>query len=485
MKILKKALLVALTILVAVILYNTFIFESKQISIQAISDIKISEKAKHNLAKAIRIKTISPENPIDFDSIEFNKFKFFLKKTYPLIDSLLELKTFNKFSYLYKWQGSNSLLKPIILMAHTDVVPVISKNKADWKQDAFAGIITNNNIWGRGAIDDKNSVIAIMESVESLLEKGFKPQRSIYIALGHDEEIGGLRGAKVIAKHLESEEIIAEFIMDEGGIIAQKMIPGIDKDVALIGIAEKGFLTLILSIKVEGGHSSMPAKETAIDIMSKAIYTLKQNPFPSKITPILKEFINHIGPEMPFANKMVFANSRLFSPLILNIYEANPSSNSLVRTTTAPTIFNSGVKENIIPQFASASVNFRILPGESTESVILRVTKIIDEPRINITPKNGGSKSSKVSQINTLGYNIIHKSIAQIYPKTIVSPYLVVAGTDAKHYSKVSDNIYRFSPIKLNKGNIKSFHGLNEKISIKEFEDSIIFYTQIIKNSNL
>lgn len=482
----KKIFFVCLGLILIFIIYllvNTFNFKSTQLNEEPATVFKINRASIENFSNAIKIKTVSPENDIDFDSLQFQNFESFLIKTYPLVDSLLEKKTFNSFSFLYKWAGTDPRLKPIILMAHLDVVPVIEENLPDWKHPPFGGEIINDTIWGRGTIDDKVGVIGIMESLELLLKDNFKPARSIYISFGHDEEIGGANGAKSIAQYLKDENVEAEFVLDEGGSIVQHMIPDIDKDVALIGIAEKGFISLELLIKMEGGHSSMPEKETAIDVLSNAIIKLKQNPFPAIISAPIDGFIQNLGPEMPFINRLVFANKSIFESVITGIYEKSSSGNALVRTTTAPTIFNSGVKDNVIPQSASATINFRIIPGETVATVTERVKTLIDDDRIMIKKGNFISEPSKVSSTTSFGYTALQKTISEIYPEVLVAPYLVVGGTDSRHLNDISDNIYRFSAIKLNKGNIKSFHGLNERLPLSDFENSIRFYYQIIKNS--
>lgn len=486
MKLFKKVILLLLSIVLIFVIYlsfNVLNFQTKQINSEPVKVLEINPSSKENFSKAIKIKTISPENITDFDSIPFRNFANFLQDTYPLVDSLLEKKTFNSFSFLYKWKGSDLSLKPIILMAHLDVVPILKENTASWKHDPFGGEIINDTIWGRGTIDNKVGVVAIMESLELLLKTDFTPKRSIYIAFGHDEEIGGLNGASIIAKYLKGENIEAEFVLDEGGSIVQKLIPGIEKDVALIGIAEKGFVSLELSVRLEGGHSSMPEKETAIDILSNAIVKLKKNPFSATLSPPIEEFINTIGPEMPFLSKLVFANKSIFTSVITGIYEESASGNALVRTTTAPTIFNSGVKNNIIPLTASAVINFRIIPGETVATVKNRVSQIINDDRIKIKTGAFVSEPSKVSSTTSFGYKTLHETISEMYPTALVSPYLVVGATDSKHFTAISAHIYRFSPIKINKENIKSFHGLNERLPVSDFENSIRFYHQLITNS--
>lgn len=488
MKTLKNILLliiIAIVCLCVYLAYNTLKFKSKQVNAEPMEIIKIGNSSIQNFSDALKIKTISYENTSDFDSIQFDKFSAFLKSTYPLTDSILEKKTFNSYSYLYYLKGSEPELKPIILMGHLDVVPVIEENLSDWKVAPFSGEVKNDTIWGRGTIDDKVGVIGIMEAIENLLVNNFIPKKSIYIALGHDEEIGGRNGALTISNYLKEKNIEAEFVLDEGGSITQGLIPDIEKNVALIGIAEKGFISLELSVKLEGGHSSMPEKETAIDVIANAVIKLKSNPFPAKISEPLEGFINYLGPEMPILNKIVFANKFIFESTIIDIYEKSATGNALVRTTTSPTLFNSGIKDNIIPQFASATINFRIDPENTIESVINSVKETIDDERITIKGGNFSSNPSKVSSTNGSGFKTISRTIKQVYPDVLIAPYLVVGATDSRHFNDISENIFRFSPVKMNSTNIKSFHGLNERMAVKDFNNSVRFYRQLIINSTL
>ncbi len=488
MKVFKKIgwlFFIGLLLVVVYLAFNFVTFGSKQITAQSITPIRIDKSAVENFQKAIKIQTVSPENSIDFDSTQFDLFNTFLKESYPMVDSLLEKKVFNSYSFLYQWKGIDPSLKPIILMGHLDVVPVIEANKTDWRREPFGGEIKQDTIWGRGTLDDKVGVISIMEAVELLLKEGFKPDRSIYLSFGHDEELGGEAGAKTIARYLKEQGVRAEFVLDEGGSIVRGLIPGIKKDVALIGIAEKGSVSLDLTVKLEGGHSSMPEKETAIDVLATAIAKVKNNPFPAKITKPMKGFIEQLGPEMTFINKLAFSNQALFEPLIISTYEASTSGNALIRTTTSPTIFNSGVKENIIPLSASATINFRIIPETTVAQVKDRVKNLIADDRIKITLGSFNSEPSKVSNIDSFGYQKIHETIAEIYPDILVSPYLVIAATDSRHFEEVSENIYRFATITINPENIKSIHGLNERIPVQDFENAIRFYVQLIKNGTV
>lgn len=482
----KISLLVILlfVIFIGYILFNTLTFTSKQLQPEPVTLIDIPATAKENFSQAIAIPTVSHEDPADWDEKAFYRFREFLQEAYPLTHSLMEVTYINEFSIIYKWSGSDPSLNPVILMGHIDVVPVAAEDVDKWSAGPFSGEIKDGKIWGRGAIDDKISVIGNLEAVELLLKENFSPQRTVYLCFGHDEEIGGYMGATAIVDHLKGQGVQAEYVLDEGFAITREMVPGMQKDVALIGTAEKGFLTLELSVNIEGGHSSMPAKETAIDVMANAVVRLKNNPFPSEISQPVRDFMDYTGPEMStFMSKMAFANPGIFNSVIISNLQQEPSGNALVRTTTSPTIFRAGIKDNIIPNQARATVNFRTLPGTSISDVIERVKSIIDDDRIIIKEGLFSSESPGASSVETFGYQTIHTSIKEIFPDVVVAPNLVVGATDSRHYYPISDNIYRFVPFYLDKYNIKTFHGIDEHIRVEDFENSIRFYRQLIINS--
>jgi len=332
-------------------------------------------------------------------------------------------------------------------------------------------------------MDCKFGVIGIMESAEQLLREGFVPERDIYISLGHDEEIGGPRGAVTIAKYLKGKGVDPHFVLDEGMAITDGMIPGINGPTAIIGIAEKGYLSLELTVAMEGGHSSTPQKESAIDVLSRAVSNVKENPSPRKISPVLSAFMDKMGPEMDFKAKLVFANKKIFKSLILDEMEKTNSGNASVRTTTSPTIFEAGIKDNVIPTAARAVINFRIIPGETKEDVIAHVNKVVNDERVNVEILNEAFDPSPVSPVDNSQYESIDRSIKQIFPNIRSTPNLVLGATDSRHFTILTDNIYRFSPFKVSPKNMSCFHGIDERVPRSEFEDGIRFYRQIIKNS--
>lgn len=481
----KKILLVLFTLLlivIAVMVIRTLSFSSQQLEVDTIPSIEIEPDAADHFAEAISIRTVSFGDPADFDSIQFDLFNKFLADTYPLVHSQLDHQIFHGYTHLYSWTGKDTSLDPIILMSHHDVVPIASFYK--WSVHPFTEGIKGDTIYGRGAIDDKFGVIGLLEATEQLLREGYTPNRTIYLSFGHDEEVLG-NGATAVVDHLKNKGVTAALVLDEGQAITQDLVPGVTEKIALIGIAEKGYQTLELQVDMAGGHSSTPAAESSIDVLAAAIGRLKANQFDARITPALRGFMEAIGPHMSFKSRFAFANADILEGVILKSYhDAGGAASSSVRTTIAPTIFEAGIKDNVIPTTARASVNFRIIPGETKETVMTHVMDAIDDERIQVNYANGGSAPSPVSPIKSEAYDIIQKSIKQVFPDVLIGPSLVVGGTDSRHFTAISDYVYRFAPFHITPHNYRCFHGIDERVGVKEFEDGIRFYRQMIINGS-
>lgn len=482
MKKLFLALFILLLLFVAYLFYNTYNFESTQLEVDAVELTPIPDGAVDRFVEAISIRTISFEDEADFDSTQFKKFNEFLEGYYPLAHENLEHTIFSEFSHLFHWKGKDPSLKPIILMAHIDAVPIATP--AAWSVHPFTDGLVNDTIYGRGAMDCKFGVLGLMESTEQLLRESFTPERDIYISLGHDEEVSGGRGARKIAQHLKELGVDPHFVLDEGMAITDGLVPGISGPTAIIGIAEKGYLSLELTVAMAGGHSSTPEKESSIDVLSKAVSNVKANPCPRTLTPVLQAFMDKTGPEMDFKAKFVFANSKIFKSLILGEMEKLTSGNASIRTTTSPTIFEAGIKDNVIPTSARAVINFRIIPGETIEDVMAHVNKVVDDERVKVEILNEGFNPSPVSPVDNSQYESIERSIKQIFPDIKTTPNLVLGATDSRHFTILTDNVYRFSPFKISSENLTCFHGIDERVPRSEFEDGIRFYRQLIKNGS-
>ena len=475
--------LILLVILAGIFIVNTVGFSSKQIPIETIDAIAVEPAAFERLSKAIQLPTVSSQN--NLDTGVFQLLDTLIEKEFPLIDSFLQFTSINHFSKLYKWSGKNPGLKPILLIAHTDVVPVEVTSQDKWTEAPYSGVIKDGFIWGRGSLDDKNSVFGILEAVEMLLREGYTPERSVYLAFGHDEEISGKNGAEAMAKYLKQKDVQFDFVLDEGQFIIQDAMTSLSKPLAMIGIAEKGYVTLNLDVQLEkGGHSSMPPKETAIGILSAAITRLQNHPFPGRLDGATGQLLSYAGPEMDLPYRVLFANTWFTGGLVKHVFGSDEGTSALIRTTTAPTLLKSGIKDNVLPTTANASINFRIIPGETVESVKAYVEKTIDDARISIAINEySATNPSPISGTNTFGYQVIQKSVQEIFPNVIVAPSLVVAATDSRYFYELSENIYRFMPVSIDRSELEGFHGINERISLENYQQMIRFYRQLILNS--
>lgn len=473
-----KYLGVVVLVLVVVLLLKTIFYSSKQLNVETVEAIEINYESLENLAKAITFKTVSHEDYLLTDTSQFVQFHAFLDSTYPLIFEHLEKEIHGNNALLYKWQGKNINLKPLILLAHQDVVPVVEEN---WEKGPFLGAIDDQFIWGRGTLDDKGSLISIMEAIERLLEEGVVPERTIYLAFGDDEEIGG-NGAMTLASILKDRGVEAEMVIDEGMVITTGIVPMISKPVALIGTSEKGYLSVEITSKFEGGHAAMPRAETSISILSNALVKITDNQFTPQFTPPVEGFLNFIGPEIPWPARIVFANQWLLGGILKSIYTRSGPGNSLIRTTTAPTILKAGIKDNVLPTEATAIINFRLLPGDSFEKVIARLEKVMNDNRISVKVIGNMKEPAKVSPIDCETFNVLNKTIRESFNNTYVSPTLMTASSDSYHYSEVSPHVYRFAPYQISQENIDLFHNDNERITIENYKAMINFYYRLVKN---
>ena len=466
-------LFIALALVASILLFNTLRLSSKQVASEPLEKITIPDEVFQNLSKAIQYQTISFSEDAIPDSTAFFGFHRFLKETFPLVHSNLTLEKINTYSLLYKWEGTDPSKKPIVLMSHQDVVPVDQPTLENWEAAPFEGKITDTHIIGRGTMDDKGTLIGLLEALEKLLEESYVPSRTIYLASGHDEELGGAHGAALIATHLKEQGVQAAMVLDEGGFLAEDLVPGVDVPVAMVNLAEKGFVSFKLIVETNGGHSSAPPRENTIGILAQAIVELENNQFPYKLVKPIDYQLEYLGAELPFFNKMAFANPWLFKSPILEALNAH--------TTTAPTIIDGGMKNNVIPTVAEATINFRILPGETIESVKAHIENTVSE-KVRIELAGFATNPSPVSEIDSEAYKALEKTIRGMFPETIVVPGLIGGGTDARYFYKISENVYRFYPIRLNSKSMTRFHGMDEKISKDNYKEIITFVYYLIKN---
>jgi carboxypeptidase PM20D1 len=471
----------ALVLFVGFTVAVTARYESAQPPVQLAPQVAIPNGAAERLAGSLRIRTISSEDSAAFDTDAFGALHQYLQAAFPRVHAQLRRETVGTHSLLYTWQGSDSSLNPILLIGHLDVVPVETGTQERWQQDPFGGRIVDGFIWGRGAIDNKSAVLGTLEAVEMLLIEGFRPVRTVYLASGHDEEVGGAAGAREIAALLKARGVELEMVLDEGGVIGEGILPGISEPVALVGIAEKGFVTIELSARVAGGHSSLPPRQSAVGILSAAVARLEETQMGARLEGPTRQLFDRIGPRLPTIQRAVFANLWLTTPLVLRSLEGSPTTNAMVRTTTAPTIFQAGTKDNVLPSHARAVINFRILPGDTVASVVEHVRRVVDDSRVEVkTVGRFSAEPSAVSSTDSESYRTLERTIRRVFPDAIVAPYLVVVVTDARYYSGLSRNVFRFLPLRLTQRDLERMHGIDERMGIREYEAAIRTYRQLV-----
>ena len=464
------------------------------------------------LSKAIQLRTISYDkddddntdnNNVTTDPKPLLQMHQLLRDSFPELHKRYPPKIIQQYSLLYIIPGgddyddsSSHCLLPIMLCAHLDVVPAALSTEYDdnssWEHDPFSGKIIDGVIWGRGAIDNKHNVIAQLGALEHMIRNNVSFKRSVYVALGHDEEIGGSDGAANIAKYLKEKnhKVRFEGIFDEGSMMIRGAMPGLSKDVnvGLIACSEKGFLSMELTVRGPGGHSSMPPIQGdggLINIMGKAVAKLEANPFPAhfgKHDYFRKNFEAlawRLSPPMRF----LCSNLWLFGPLMKYILvRASNGAAAMVRTTTAVTKIMGGGKINSMPYIVSAHVNHRVHPSDTMASVLEHDRKVINDDRIEVRPLGFSTPAAPCSQTNTAAYNWIQRSVDEVFGNPC-APSLLTGNTDTRHYWGLSDNIYRFSPINLHISEVGMFHGSNERISVVALTQMVEYYETLLMMS--
>ncbi|WP_127114886.1 M20 family peptidase [Shimia sediminis] len=475
MKRILAGLLLIVVALVAVIGIRTMMYKPETVtqSERFIFDADL-DKTVATLARAVQFETDST----DMTRPDFRAFLDFLATSYPGFHATMERVELDPVTPLYKWQGSDPDLQPVLLAAHYDVVPIASFIK--WTYPPYGGVVEDGYVWGRGTLDNKGALITMVAVVEQLIADGFTPKRTIYFSFGGDEETGG-KGAQAVADYLNTNNIRLAWALDEGSFVLDDIIPGLDVPVASINLSEKGYVTLKLVATSGGGHSSMPPRDTAVGKLAGAVYRLQKNPVPGGLTGVSAEFFDALGRHFSLDKRAIFANRWLFDPVLTGILSGSPSTDAMLRTTTAPTMLEGSPKENILPTRAVATINFRIHPRDTVDSIIEHVRDAIDDDSIEIeVNREFASPASPVSDSSGPGYLDIQAAIRDAFGPIATVPGLTIAATDARHYAKAADAAYRINPFQITGDDLTRFHGIDERLSIDNIQAGINFYAALI-----
>jgi len=468
--------------LVAFVGWNTSRNSSRQIAVAPLSVLPIDiNAAAARLAAGVRIPTISYDEPSRNDARRFAQLHELLERSFPVVHRTLVREVVNGSSLLYTWRGSDPALPPALLLAHQDVVPISPGTENDWLHDPFGGVVADGYLWGRGAWDDKGNLFAMLEAAEILASQGYQPLRTIYFAFGHDEEIGGGQGASAIAALLRSRGVHPEFVLDEGLLLTEGMLQGIDAPVALVGIAEKGYATLEFTALAPAGHASMPPGRSAIGSLSAALDRLQEQPVRPRVPQVVQEMFETLAPEYHGAKRIFLSNLWLFEPAVQLQLEDQAAGRAMLRTTKAFTVLSAGDKDNVIPARAQAKVNYRLLPGDTVNQVLARARAAIAGEAVGVELSSQAWDPPPVSSTDSPAYRRLARTVREVFPGAIVAPGLMIAATDSRHYTDIAQQTYRFTPVRTKPVDLARFHGTNERISLANYAEMIRFYRRLLE----
>ncbi|MFN8106702.1 MAG: M20/M25/M40 family metallo-hydrolase [Nocardioidaceae bacterium] len=432
------------------------------------------QRAVTKLQRAIRVPTVS--DPDQLDPQTFAELHEVLRQDFPLLHDQLELTQIGDYGLLFRWPGHSSE-RPVVLMAHQDVVPV----EGEWQHPAFGAEVVNGEIWGRGTLDDKGCLIAICEAVELLLEQGFVPNQDIWLSFGGDEEVAGVQAGLAVAE-LERRGVQPWLVIDEGGAIAHQALAGIEAPLGVIGVSEKGIAAIELSVEDRGGHASMPAKWGPTARLARAIVRIEKSPMPAHTPGPTIDMIERLAAHVNFALRPVLANASKLTPVINRaLVAAGPESAALTRTTIAVTTLKGSPANNVIASLATAGLNVRIMTGETIESVVAHLRKAIRDKKVKIEVTACDPPSPISPYENDEAFDLIADTVGEFFPDAICTPYIMMAATDSRHFTKICDRVYRFAPFRMSKAQREAIHSFDERIGVEDFLNGISWYQRFIE----
>jgi len=434
------------------------------------------EAAAARLGEAIRIETVAqPEGAAAPDSAMLRRFHDWLVLRYPALHSVAERSVLAGGTLVYRWTGTRRELAPVVLMAHQDVVPAASPER--WTHAPFDGVVEEGRVWGRGAIDNKGSLVAMLEAAEALAAGGRAPTRTVYFVFGHDEETRG-EGAKAAAAFLVDRGVEAAFVLDEGSIVVADH-PVTRGAVALVGITEKGYATVRLTAKAEGGHASAPPADTAVAILVRALDALLQRPFPFRYQGATRAMLEALAPHAAFPARLAISNAWLLGPVLRAQLAATPQGAAMLHTTMAPTMLSGSPRENVLASEAGAVINLRIAPGDTVEGVLAHLRQSLEGLPVTLEVVGEARDPAPVSAIDSEGYRLVAGAARAVFDVP-VAPAPVIAATDSRHMTAVSANIYRFQPVLLPVAGTAMIHGIDEHLDVEALGQMIRFYGALL-----
>lgn len=437
-------------------------------------------RAAAALAELVRFRTVSSRTAGEVDTGEFDGFIGALARLYPAVHAGLDLERVNGHALLYRWPGTgpDPAARPTVLMAHYDVVPAGDPDA--WTQPPFSGHNDGTYLWGRGTLDDKGQLAAVLEAAESLLRAGFAPAHDLYFSFGNNEETAG-DSAAAAADLLAGRGVRPWLVLDEGGAVAGGAFPGVTRPAAVVGVAEKGILDVELLTRDAGGHASTPPRMGATARLARAIIRIERSPFPQSLPDVTVEMLRRFGPHAPAPLRAVFARLSLFrAPVTLLFGRMGGEANAMTRTTVAITTLEGSTGANVLAATARANANIRVAVGETVEGTVQRLRRIIRDPKVELRVVEGNDPSP-VSPHSGAQWELLEGCITRVFPEALVTPYVMMGGTDSRRFTGICDAVYRFAPFFMDVEARGSIHAVDEKIALETLERGVTFYETLIR----
>ncbi|MDN5895652.1 MAG: M20/M25/M40 family metallo-hydrolase [Nocardioides sp.] len=433
--------------------------------------------AIERLQRLIRIPTVSRADPDETDPQPFLDFAVELERSFPLLHAHLEKTAIREHGMLFHWRGRSSE-RPVVLMAHIDVVPV--QETDTWQHPAFGAEIVDGVLWGRGTLDDKGCLTGICEAVEHLLERNFTPAQDVWLSFGCDEEVMG-QAAPEAVDALTERGVEPWFVLDEGGAVAYDAFPGVKQPLAVVGVTEKGITNVQLRVDGRGGHASMPTKMDTTARIARAITRLDANPFPSSVPSPTIEMFQRLAPHLPLPLRPLVKNVDRLKPALARILvAAGPESAAMTRTTAVVTTLSGSPANNVIASRATAGINVRIMIGDTVNGVVERIRKVINDKRVQVEVIDS-NEPSPLSPTDDDAFRLIESAVHEIFPDAVPTPYVMMGATDARFFTRICPRVYRFAPFRMTREQRESLHSFDERIGVEDYLEGVEFYRRLLE----
>ncbi len=437
----------------------------------------MTDPAVAKLQALVRIPTVSDRDPAKVDSEAFDEFLAEHARLFPRLYAALGLTRVGTHGLLFHWAGASSE-RPVVLMAHLDVVPV--DESAPWQHPPFGAEIHDGAVWGRGTLDDKGCLVAICEAVERLLADGFTPAQDLWLSFGSDEEVFGTAASEAVAE-LSRRGVEPWFVVDEGGAIAADAFPGIKPPVGAIGVTEKGATSVVLRVEGRGGHASTPARFGPTARLARAILRVDRSPMAARTPDATVDLFRRLAPHAPLPLRPVMGNAERLRPLLTRaLVAAGPESAAMTRTTFATTTLSGSPALNVIASTARAGINIRVMVGDSVADVIAHLRKAINDKHVHIDVVEE-CEASPVSPVDDDAFRLIESTVAELFPDAVPAPYVMMAATDSRHFTAICERVYRFAPFRMSKAQRQAIHSYDEHLGVDDFVLGIDWYQRLIE----